>query len=115
MKGTANVNGNLQITAVFGGSGDGSGNIPVKDRWYKGQECRDLREKVCDAVINILAGRKGPNKTAHQWKKTFIKNKATEMKVAALEKKVKNQRSQLAGMVISTSASDSNDSNGEEK
>ena len=37
VKATANVNGNVQIAAVVGGGGDGNGNLPVEDFWYKGQ------------------------------------------------------------------------------
>ena len=42
VKSTANVNGNVQIAAVGGGGVYGNGNIHVEDRWYKGQECKDL-------------------------------------------------------------------------
>ena len=115
VKATANVNGNLQISAVVGGGSDGNGNIPVEDCWYKEQEWKDLGEKGRAAAIKIRAEMKGPNKPSHQGKKTFTNNKATESKVAELEKKVKNQRRKLAAMEISTSVSDSNDSNGEEE
>ena len=76
---------------------------------------RPWRKKVCAAAIKIRAGRKGPKKPAHQGKKTFTKNKATERKVAKLDMKVENQRRQLAAMAISKSASESNEYNGEEE
>ena len=67
------------------------------------------------SAINICAGIKDPKKTAHQEKKMFTNHKATERKIAALDKKVKNQRSQWATMANSASASDSNEYNGEEE
>ena len=66
MKATANVNGNVQIAAIGGGGVDGNGNIHVEDRWYKGQEWKDLGKKGPSAAIKIRAGRKGPKKAAHQ-------------------------------------------------
>ena len=112
LKATANVNGNVQIAAVGGGGNDGNRNLHTEDRWYNGQEWKELGEKVRSSAINIRAGRKGPKKPAHQVKKTSTKHKAAEMKVAALEKKVKNQRRQLDAMISSKIDSDSNQSSG---
>ena len=115
MKATENIYGNVYTTDVGGGGSDGNRNIPVEDCWYNGQEWKVLGEKGCAATVNIRAGRKGPKKPAHQGKKFFTKQKATERKVAAIEKKVKNQMRHLADISSSTSASDSNKSSEEEE
>ena len=115
MKVTENVYGNVNITAVVGGGSDGNGNLHVEDLWYKGQEWKYLGEKGRASAIKIIAGRKGPKKPTHQGKITSKKHKATERKVAELEKKVRNQRRQLDDMASSTSASYSNKYSGEEE
>ena len=68
MKATENVNGNVHITAVGGGGGDGNGIFPLENSWYKGQQCKDLGEKGRSDQKNIRAGRRVPKKPAHQGK-----------------------------------------------
>ena len=42
VKATVNVNGNVHITDVSSGGGDGKVNLPVENCWYKVQEWKYL-------------------------------------------------------------------------